>query len=91
MLTALETGVKGEVWFSLIDKVFASATLRSAFARVKANDGAAGTDMQSIAMFENHLEANLESISSELRPLDTGVRKRMQIDIAFESARRLRL
>lgn len=67
MLTALETGVKGNVWFSLIDKVYAPATLRAAFARVKANDGAAGTDQQSIAMFESHLEANLENLSQELR------------------------
>lgn len=28
MLTALETGVKGNVWFSLIDKVFAERNLR---------------------------------------------------------------
>ena len=67
MLTALEKGVKGDVWFSLIDKVYAPATLRAAFARVKANEGAAGTDQQSIAMFESRLEANLENLSQELR------------------------
>ena len=41
MLTALETGVKGGRWFSLIDKVCALPTLRLAFARVKANRGSA--------------------------------------------------
>ncbi len=42
MLTALEQGVKGGKWFSLIDKVYRHATLLQAFARVKANKGAAG-------------------------------------------------
>jgi RNA-directed DNA polymerase len=42
MLTALEEGVKGGVWFSLIDKVYADRTLRAAWQRVTANGGAAG-------------------------------------------------
>ena len=41
MLMALEKGVKGGKWFSLIDKVYAPANLRAAFAKVKANGGAA--------------------------------------------------
>ncbi|CAN5637977.1 hypothetical protein BH20ACI3_BH20ACI3_34050 [soil metagenome] len=44
MLTALEQGVKGGKWFSLIDKVYRPANLQRAFARVKANKGAAGVD-----------------------------------------------
>jgi len=36
MLTALETGVKGGKWFSLIDKVSSPKMLRRAFERVKA-------------------------------------------------------
>jgi len=44
MLNALEQGVKGGVWFSLIDKVYAPATLRAAWAKVQANRGAAGID-----------------------------------------------
>lgn len=67
MLTALETGVKGGKWFSLIDKVYALPNLRAAFAKVKANAGAAGVDRQSIKMFEGHLEANLRTLSEELR------------------------
>src|ERR1022692_872318 len=47
MLTALEEGVKGGVWFSLNDKMYAPPTLRAAFAKVKANQGAAGIDRQS--------------------------------------------
>lgn len=67
MLTALENGVKGGRWFSLIDKVYALPNLRAAFAKVKANAGAAGTDRQTIEMFEHHLEANLQKLSHELR------------------------
>ena len=42
MLTALETGVKGGKWFSLIDKVASVRVLRASFDRVKRNRGAAG-------------------------------------------------
>ena len=67
MLTALERGIKGGVWFSLIDKVYSLANLRVAFARVKANRGAAGCDHQTIAMYEADLETNLADLSDQLR------------------------
>jgi RNA-directed DNA polymerase len=67
MLMALEKGVKGGKWFSLIDKVYAPANLRAAFAKVKANSGAAGVDHQTIEMYERHLEENLEKLSRSLR------------------------
>ncbi|MCP4591344.1 MAG: group II intron reverse transcriptase/maturase [bacterium] len=67
MLTALEGGVRGGVWFSLIDKVYRPANLRAAFAKVKANGGVAGCDHQTIAMYEVHLEANLGDLSEQLR------------------------
>jgi len=67
MLTALEQGVKGSKWYSLMDKVCALPTLRKAFARVKANDGAAGVDHVTVAEFEHHLEANLEKSAHGLR------------------------
>jgi RNA-directed DNA polymerase len=67
MLTALERGVKGGKWFSLVDKVYALANLRAGFAKVKKNRGAAGVDHQTIEMFEAHLEENLEKLSQELR------------------------
>ena len=66
MLTALERGVKGGCWFSLIDKVYALRNLQAAFARVKANRGAAGVDHVTIEMFEDKLEANLTSVSAQL-------------------------
>jgi RNA-directed DNA polymerase len=67
MLTALEQGVKGGKWFSLIDKVYRNATLRHAFARVKANQGAAGVDHQTSEMFERHVEANLARLAAALK------------------------
>ena len=38
MVSALENGVKGGRWFSLIDKVYAPATLAVAWAKVRANE-----------------------------------------------------
>ncbi len=67
MLTALEQGVTGGRWFSLVDKVYALPTLRAAFARVKANHGAAGVDHVTVAMYERRLEANLAVLSQSLR------------------------
>ena len=60
------TGVKGGKWFRLIDKVYALPNLRQAFARVKANDGAAGVDHVTVEEFERDLEANLEKLSQAL-------------------------
>jgi RNA-directed DNA polymerase len=67
MLTALENGVKGGVWFSLMDKVERVTNLRTAFAKVEANRGAAGVDHQTTAMYATHLEANLEQLAVQLR------------------------
>src|SRR2546427_2027023 len=66
MLTALEVGVKGGIWFSLIDKVYKPRNLRVAFAQVKANQGAAGVDHQTIEMFAADLETNLTRVSQQL-------------------------
>ena len=63
MLTALEQGVRGGKWYSLMDKVYALPNLRQAFARVKANGGAAGVDHVTVEEFERHLEANLEELA----------------------------
>jgi RNA-directed DNA polymerase len=66
MLTALETGVKGGVWYSLIDKVASLSVLHAAFERVKRNGGAPGVDRVTVAMFEAHLETNLEKLRTGL-------------------------
>jgi RNA-directed DNA polymerase len=67
MLTALETGVKGGVWFSLIDKVYAPRTLWAAWAHVRANNGAAGTDRMTVAMYERDLDRHLTRLAQHLR------------------------
>ena len=67
MMTALEEGVKGGKWYSLMDKVYSLANLRSAFKKVKARGGAPGVDHQTIEMFERHLEENLEKLAKSLR------------------------
>ena len=65
MLEALEQGVKGGMWFSLIDKVYRPETLYKAWTLVKANRGGAGADHQTIEGFERNLEGNLERLHEE--------------------------
>lgn len=67
MLEALEKGVKGGVWFSLIDKVVRPTTLHAAWLTVKANRGSAGSDHQSLEAFESKLTHHLEVLEEELR------------------------
>jgi RNA-directed DNA polymerase len=67
MLTALEEGVKGGVWFSLIDKVSAPRVLRWALAQVQKNGGAAGVDHQTIAMYEQRVEEHTEYLARTLK------------------------
>jgi len=67
MLAALENGVKGGRWFSLMDKVYAPANLAAAWKKVRSNRGAAGVDHQSVEMFERHAPKYLEELHRELR------------------------
>lgn len=67
MLAALEMGVKGGKWFSLMDKVYAKGNLTAAAWKVIANKGAAGVDRVNVEAFEEHLDANVERLSEELR------------------------
>jgi len=67
MLTALEQGVKGGKWYSLIDKVQSETTLKAAFTEVAANKGAAGVDHVSVERFAKDKDANLQRLSEELR------------------------
>lgn len=67
MLTALEQGVRGGRWFSLIDKVIPQRTLEAAFRKVAANEGAAGVDHVTITMFETRLDDELRRLSDDLR------------------------
>ena len=67
MVSALENGVKGGRWYSLIDKVCAPATLAVAWARVRANRGAAGVDGVSVERFAAGSETYLAELAAELR------------------------
>ena len=67
MVSALENGVKGGRWYSLMDKVFAPDTLEVAWEKVWANDGAAGVDRQSIERFEANEDKYLTELSTALR------------------------
>lgn len=67
MLTALEQGVRGGKWYSLIDKMLNEYTLRSAFYQVARNEGAAGVDRVTVEMFERDLDDNLKNLCGELR------------------------
>lgn len=67
MVSALENGVKGGRWYSLMDKVYAPATLQAAFAKVQANGGAAGVDGVSVERFAARSETYLAELSTALR------------------------
>lgn len=67
MLTALENGVKGGCWFSLIDKVYRPTTLRGAWQQVQANAGAAGVDRQSVEQFGARAETYLDELEQALK------------------------
>lgn len=51
MVSALENGVRGGKWFSLVDKLTRPSTLEAAWRKVARNKGSAGVDGQSIERF----------------------------------------
>jgi len=67
MLTALEQGVKGGVWFSLMDKVFAGSNLTASCSKVAANAGAPGVDHVTVEAFGADLERNVARLTMALR------------------------
>jgi RNA-directed DNA polymerase len=67
MLAALETGVKGGQWYSLLDKVYAERTVAAAWERVERNSGSAGGDRQSVQAFGARAETYLAELARELR------------------------
>ncbi len=67
MLTALDNGVKGGKWFSLIDKVYSLKTLNIAWEQVKSNKGSAGIDKVSIEKFEHKAQTYLQELEQSLK------------------------
>ena len=67
MLMALERGVKGGVWFSLIDKVTAERTLQLAWERVSSNAGACGVDGMSVGHFSKDSQKRLLAVKEQLQ------------------------
>jgi RNA-directed DNA polymerase len=67
MLAALDEGVKGGKWYSLIDKLCSEGTLRAAFKEVSVNKGAAGVDHVTVEQFAGDLDANLRRLTEGLR------------------------
>jgi RNA-directed DNA polymerase len=90
MLETLGKGVKGGVWFSLIDKVYRPSTLHAAWQVVRRNRGSAGTDHENLERFERRLEESIAGLEEELR---TGIYrprpiKRVYIDKLGSKAKR---
>jgi RNA-directed DNA polymerase len=67
MVSALDNGVKGGRWYSLMDKVYAPATLAAASGKVRANGGAAGVDGQSLKRFAAQEALYLAELATGLR------------------------
>jgi RNA-directed DNA polymerase len=67
MLAALEEGIKGGKWFSLIDKVYAIPNLEAGWKKVAANRGSAGIDNVSIKHYKRHAATRLKRTSVMLQ------------------------
>jgi RNA-directed DNA polymerase len=66
MLAALQSGVKGGSWYSLMDKVAAVRTLQAAWKRVRAKAGAHGVDGVSVKRFAAHAQQYLAQLAQSL-------------------------
>jgi RNA-directed DNA polymerase len=67
MLDALRTGVRGDKWHTLHDKVFSSENLFSASQSVLGNRGASGVDHQTVEQFWDHILEEVRRLEEELR------------------------
>jgi len=66
MLEALENGVKGSQWYSLIDKVWKRDNLSAAWLKTTLNAGSPGIDGQSIRQFTAKLDWELKTLQRQL-------------------------
>jgi RNA-directed DNA polymerase len=67
MLAALERGLTGNKWFSLIDKVWSGRTLELAWEKVKSNAGACGVDGITIERFAKDSQNRLLAVNEQLK------------------------
>jgi RNA-directed DNA polymerase len=67
MLTALDKGVKGGKWFSLMDKVYKTENLAAAWEKVQGNKGSSGIDKQTVHAFARRADEHLTTVAEELR------------------------
>jgi RNA-directed DNA polymerase len=67
MLTALQQGVRGGKWHTLIDKVYNPLNLWAAGGRVIGNGGAAGVDHQTVERFSARRQQELDRLHEALR------------------------
>ena len=67
MLAAPERGLKGNKWFSLIDKVWSDRTLGLAWQKVKSNAGACGVDGITVRRFEKDSQDRLLAVKEHLK------------------------
>ena len=67
MLMALEKGVKGNRWFSLIDKVASERTLGKGWEKVRSNAGSCGVDGITVRHFAKDSEARLLAVKERLQ------------------------
>jgi RNA-directed DNA polymerase len=67
MLAALARGLKGNKWFSLIDKVWSERTLELAWEKVRVNAGACGVDGITIGRFAKDSQSRLLAVNEQLK------------------------
>ncbi len=67
MLAALERGVQGGKWFSLMDKVWKMENLQSAMQQVMRNQGGAGVDGQSCEDYHQASPQRLPGLQAKLK------------------------
>lgn len=66
MLIALERGIKGNKWFSLIDKVSSERTLGKAWEQVRVNAGSCGVDRIDVGLFGKDSQSRLLTVREHL-------------------------
>lgn len=67
MLAALENGVQGGMWFSLIDKVYRGENLAAAYKAVARNAGAGGVDHVTVRQYGKNMADENIALSEALR------------------------